>query len=204
MKTIPIRRHFAGFHPQPLLLTQTLPCSPPSPTPPLSPAGPSRPTLVPGTFFGSILLHGPLSAWRARVDRNTSRGRGARPPRRGQGCCPQPASRSSCCSPCSSPAPTVLPAHTVRAWLNMAREGVPSSGYGPYGPSPQASLGPWEQAGLVRPGWRSHCWQQLSGVGCFTGLFHTWCHAAGTLALKNRCLFVRGFVSSVPISGVPG
>lgn len=32
--------------------------------------------------------------------------------------------------------------------------------------------------------------------------FHMWCHRAGTPALKNRCLFIRGFVDSVPASGI--
>lgn len=62
---------FCCFHPQPLLLTLALPHLPPNPAPLLSPAGPSRSTLVPGMFFGSVLLHGPVSARRQWVGRNT-------------------------------------------------------------------------------------------------------------------------------------
>lgn len=156
---------------------------------------PSRPALVLGTFSGSVLLHRRVSSWCPWVCRNSPRGCGAHTPHGGQGCSPQPASHSSCCSPCSSPAPTVLPAPTECAWLSTAREGVLSSGSGPWEP-----LKPLSDTGS-EPGWPMLA-AALWG-GSFTVLFHTWCHRAGTPALKNRCLFFKGFVDAVPASGVP-
>ena len=187
-----------GFHAQPLLLMQTLPRSPsPAPTPPLSPAvPPARPAPVP--FFGNILYHTPVSVQHLPVGRIAHQGCSARPPRCRQGCSPQPSSPSSRFSPCSSSAPTVPPAHTARAWLRVAQEAVPSSRRPPH-----ASPGPCERARPVRLRWLGRRWQQLSGMGSFTTLFHTWCHVAGTPALRNRQGFVKGFVRSVSISGVP-
>lgn len=105
--------------------------------------GPARPTLVPSTVFGSILLHVPVSARHLWVGRNPPRGRGDCPPHRRQGCSRQPASRSSCCSPCSSPAPTVPPAHTACAWLHAAQGGGDELqiSCGPRRESPPGTLG---------------------------------------------------------------
>lgn len=195
MKTAPIQRHCAGFHPQPLILTQTVPCFPPAPTTALT-CGATQANPGRGHFFWK---HPPPQVSLLMVPMGLQK----KPSRLWcSHSLPWAGMLSTGCillllllpqlQPC-----TDSPASTHRVCMAQhSREGVLRSGYCPWEPL----LKPLSDT-RSEPGWL------MLAAALWGGILH--CALPHVVpqgwhtSIENRCLFIRGFVDSVPASGVP-